>query len=123
MTRYASELFEAKQITFKLDIPERLGDIKLSMEQRRNFYLIFKEAVNNLAKYSNCANAFVSIRFDKKNVSLIVGDDGVGFDPNAPTDRNGLRNLRERAKYLKGSIDIRAVEGQGTTITLAFPVA
>jgi signal transduction histidine kinase len=122
MTRYASELFEAKQIIFKFDIPERLGDIKLSMEQRRNIYLIFKESVNNLAKYSKCSHALVSIRFDKKNVSLIVKDDGVGFDPTAPTDRNGLRNLRGRAQNLKGRIDIQSGNGQGTSITLEFPV-
>jgi two-component sensor histidine kinase len=122
MTRYASELFEAKQIIFNFDIPEQLGDIKLSMEQRRNIYLIFKEAVNNLAKYSKCSHASVSIRFDKKNVSLIVKDDGVGFDPNAPTDRNGLRNLKERAHNLKGCIDIDSSIGQGTSIMLEFPV-
>ena len=122
MTRYASELFEAKQIVFKFDIPERLGDIKLSMEQRRNIYLIFKESVNNLAKYSKCSHAEVRIRLDKKTVSLIVKDDGVGFDPNAPTDRNGLRNLRERAQNLRGGIDIQSGLGKGTSIILEFPV-
>ena len=122
MTRYASELFEAKQIVFKFDIPERLGDIKLSMEQRRNIYLIFKESVNNLAKYSKCSHAEVRIRLDKKTVSLIVKDDGVGFDPNAPTDRNGLRNLRERAQNLRGGIDIQSGFGKGTSIILEFPV-
>ena len=122
MTRYASELFEAKQIVFKFDIPERLGDIRLSMEQRRNIYLIFKESVNNLAKYSKCSHAEVGIRLDKKTVSLIVKDDGVGFDPNAPTDRNGLRNLRERAQNLRGGIDIQSGLGKGTNIILEFPV-
>ena len=123
MTRYASELFEAKQIVFKFDIPERLGDIKLSMEQRRNIYLIFKEAVNNLAKYSKCSNALVSIRLEKKSICLIVKDDGVGFDPKAPTDRNGLRNLKDRAQNLKGWIDIQSEFGRGTSIILEFPVA
>ncbi|HEX6226007.1 MAG TPA: two-component regulator propeller domain-containing protein [Chryseolinea sp.] len=122
MTRYASELFEAKQIVFEFDIPERLGDVRLSMEQRRNVYLIFKEAVNNLAKYSKCSHAFVSIRFEKRNVSLVVRDDGVGFDPNAPTDRNGLRNLRQRARSLNGWIDIRSAFGKGTSISLEFPL-
>ena len=59
---------------------------------------------------------------DKKTVSLIVKDDGVGFDPNAPTDRNGLRNLRERAQNLRGGIDIQSGFGKGTSIILEFPV-
>jgi signal transduction histidine kinase len=123
MTRYASELFEAKQIAFKFDIPERLDDVKLSMEQRRNIYLIFKESVNNLVKYSRCTHAAVSIRMDKRKVNLTVQDNGIGFDPNAATDRNGIRNLRERAKSLKGNIRIQSAPGMGTTIQLEFPVA
>jgi signal transduction histidine kinase len=123
MTRYASELFEAKQIAFKFDIPDRLDDVKLSMDQRRNIYLIFKEAVNNLAKYSRCTEAFISIRMDKRKVFFTVKDNGVGFDPNTPTDRNGIRNLKERAKTLRGVINIQTAPGDGTSILLEFPVA
>ncbi|WP_276374548.1 sensor histidine kinase [Chryseolinea sp. H1M3-3] len=123
MTRYASELFEAKQIAFKFDIPERLDDVKLSMEQRRNIYLIFKEAVNNLVKYSKCTEAFVGICMDRRKILLTVEDNGVGFDPTATTDRNGIRNLKERAKSLNGVIDIKSGSGKGTSIKLEFPVA
>ncbi len=123
MTRYASELFEAKQIAFKFDIPERLDDVKLSMEQRRNIYLIFKEAVNNLVKYSKCTQAIVGIRVDRRKILLTVEDNGVGFDPNLTTDRNGIRNLKARASSLNGVIDIRSGSGKGTSIKLEFPVA
>jgi len=122
MTRYASELFEAKQIAFKFDIPSQLENVKLSMEQRRNIYLIFKESVNNLAKYSKCSEALISIRMDKGNVYLLIKDNGVGFDPNAPTDRNGIRNLKDRARSLKGLIDVQSDLGKGTAISLEFPV-
>lgn len=121
MTRYASELFEAKQIAFKFDVPEQLEDTKLSMEQRRNIYLIFKESVNNLVKYSKCTQAFVSIRMDKRSIILMVKDNGVGFNPNASTDRNGIRNLKARAHSLRGVLDIQSSQGQGTSIILEFP--
>jgi ligand-binding sensor domain-containing protein/two-component sensor histidine kinase len=121
MTRYASELFEAKQITFEFDIPAELEDVKLTMEQRRNIYLIFKESVNNLVKYSKCTRAFVGIKVDKKHVFLRVKDNGIGFDPNATTERNGIRNLKDRARSLKGVIDIQSAEGKGTSILLQFP--
>jgi ligand-binding sensor domain-containing protein/signal transduction histidine kinase len=122
MTRYASELFEAKQIAFKFNIPDHLGEIKLSMEQRRNVYLIFKEAVNNLVKYSKCSEASITISLNKGRVLLIVKDNGVGFNPNAFSDRNGIKNLRDRAGSLRGEIDIQSKQGAGTTITLQFPV-
>ena len=123
MTRYASELFEAKQIAFRFDIPDQIGNIKLSMEQRRNIYLIFKESVTNLAKYSRCSEALVAIRVDKGNVHLVIKDNGIGFDPQAPTERNGIRNLRDRARSLKGVIDVQSAFGKGTSIRLEFPVA
>jgi signal transduction histidine kinase/ligand-binding sensor domain-containing protein len=122
MTRYASELFEAKQINFKLKVPERISDIKLSMDQRRNVYLIFKESVNNLVKYSKCKHAAVSIDADRRNAYLTIEDDGIGFDQYAPTDRNGIRNLKERARTLKGKLDIESSPGKGTIIRLEFPV-
>ena len=122
MTRYASELFEAKQIAFRLDIPEALEDLKLSMEQRRNIYLIFKESVNNLAKYSRCTEALVKIRVEKRKVFLIVKDNGVGFNPEAITDRNGIRNMKYRAHSLKGAVDIQSAKGSGTSIILQFPL-
>ena len=122
MTRYASELFEAKQIDFKLLMPDRFSDIKLSMDQRRNIYLIFKESVNNLVKYSKCTEALVSIKMDKSNVFLTIKDNGLGFDPAAPTDRNGIRNLKERSLSLKGVLDIQSIRGEGTVIRLQFPI-
>jgi signal transduction histidine kinase len=122
MTRYASELFEAKQIAYKFDIPDHLDEMKLSMEQRRNVYLIFKEAVNNLVKYAKCSQAFITIRPNKEKVLLIVRDNGVGFNPDASSDRNGIKNLRDRARSLRGEINIQSKPGEGTTITLQFPV-
>jgi signal transduction histidine kinase/ligand-binding sensor domain-containing protein len=122
MTRYASEIFEAKQINFSLKVPQRLSDIKLSMDQRRNVYLIFKESVNNLVKYSKCKHALVSIDTDKRHAYLTIEDDGIGFDLNAPTDRNGIKNLKERARTLKGKLNIETSPGKGTTIWLEFPI-
>ncbi|MBL0739902.1 ligand-binding sensor domain-containing protein [Chryseolinea lacunae] len=122
MTRYASELFEAKQINFRYTLPEHLEQMRLSMEQRRNFYLIFKESVNNLVKYSCCTEAFINIAIENKNLLLTIGDNGKGFDPEAASDRNGLQNLRVRADNLKGKIEIRSTPGKGTTIVLKFPL-
>ena len=122
MTRYASELFEAKQINFKFTMPEHVDQIRLSMEQRRNFYLVFKESVNNLVKYSFCTEATVVICIENKNLILKIGDNGKGFDPKALTDRNGLQNLKTRADILNGHIKIISTPGQGTLIELRFPL-
>ncbi|MEO8474848.1 MAG: two-component regulator propeller domain-containing protein [Chryseolinea sp.] len=122
MTRYASELFEAKQIAFEFTTPVHMDQVTLSMEQRRNFYLVFKESVNNLVKYSACKTAKVGISFEQKNLVLQISDDGKGFDPEALNEGDGLFNLKARADVLQGQITIQSEPGMGTIITLKFPL-
>ena len=92
------------------------------MEQRRNFYLIFKESVNNLVKYSQCSLASVRIQVSKRTLLLTIEDNGVGFDMTRQNDRNGIRNLKERGRKLNGKLDIQSIEGQGTIVKLDFPM-
>jgi signal transduction histidine kinase len=122
MMRYASELFEAKQIRYAFAFPENVEDIRLSMEQRRNFYLVFKESVNNLVKYSQCSLASIRISILKRKLILIVEDNGIGFDIAVQSDRNGLRNMKDRSKKLNGRFTIRTRPGTGTSIELEFPM-
>lgn len=122
MTRYASELFDARQIKYEFSFPKDIEGIRLSMEQRRNFYLIFKESVNNLVKYSQCSLASVHIQVSRRNLLLIIEDNGVGFDMTRQNDRNGIRNLKERGRNLNGKLDIQSVLGHGTTVKLEFPM-
>ncbi|CAA9310143.1 MAG: hypothetical protein AVDCRST_MAG56-6154 [uncultured Cytophagales bacterium] len=46
----------------------------------------------------------------------------MGFDPAAPSERNGLRNLKKRAESLHGTLSIDSAPGAGTTVRLEFPV-
>ena len=54
-------LLRAKKIDFTFRADENLNGLKLSLEERRNFYLIFKEALNNLVKYSAASRVSVSL--------------------------------------------------------------
>ncbi len=122
MSRYAAELFDAKEIDYQIIIPENLKEIKLTMEQRRDVYLIFKEAVNNLVKYSKCKNALVEIKVNKQQFELLIKDDGKGFDPKIETNRNGLKNMKSRANDLNGDLEIESVTDKGTSIKLIFMI-
>lgn len=119
MSRYAAELFDAKEIDYQIVMPENLKEVKLTMEQRRDVYLIFKEGVNNLVKYSKCKNALVEIVVNKQ-FELIIKDDGKGFNPKIETNRNGLKNMTNRATSLNGSLLIESAIGKGTSIKLNF---
>jgi signal transduction histidine kinase len=92
------------------------------MEQRRDVYLIFKEAINNLLKYSNCTKAVIEIDIKNRQFSLFISDNGVGFDPQQSTFRNGLKNMTSRATKLKGKLKIDSAVEEGTRILLTFMV-
>ncbi len=123
MRRYAAELFDAKEIDYQIVIPENLNEVKLLMEQRRDVYLIFKEAVNNLVKYSKCTQANIEIKIHNKTFELRIKDNGKGFDPNQESSRNGLKNMHARAISLEGNLTINSAIGKGTELVLDFEIS
>jgi len=92
------------------------------MEQRKNIYLIFKEAVNNAAKYSNTQKIEINAVLRNNELKLVIKDFGKGFDESVVKKGNGLDNIQHRAKELNGQITITTVTGSGTDITLTVPL-
>jgi ligand-binding sensor domain-containing protein/signal transduction histidine kinase len=128
MESYAKPLLNVQGIHYKFEYDPDLIKMHLQMESRKNFYLIFKEAVNNAVKYSECKNLYVKVERRQNLVILSVKDDGRGFDLKEAESRaagslsgNGLRNMGVRAKEMKGRLDISSKPGGGTTIELQFP--
>lgn len=120
MRNFASEILSAKDIAFHFDFDKNLLESKLKMEMRRNFYLIFKEAVNNVAKYSRAANAFVMIWSRENNLKMTIRDDGSGFEMNNVKAGNGLINMQQRAEIMKARFNLESIPGKGTIIELEF---
>ena len=67
------------------------------MTQRRDLYLIFKEAVNNLVKYSGATEALVQISVMDSQLNMLISDNGKGFDRTSLRAGNGLHNMEQRA--------------------------
>ncbi|HTB32093.1 MAG TPA: two-component regulator propeller domain-containing protein [Bacteroidia bacterium] len=128
---YASEILESKEISYDFTAGNETGRIKMPMDTRKNFYLIFKEALNNLVKYSGCTHARISIKQINGNMELEISDNGIGFSQKDPSGKdeqvvrsgNGLKNMKQRAIYLHGNITIDTKPGEGTTVRLIFPYA
>ena len=80
MSQFAFEILEAKNIELDFANTESLPALKLTMEQRKNFYLFFKEAINNAAKYSEAEKVSVCIAQKDHTVEMSISDDGRGFD-------------------------------------------
>jgi len=125
MRRFASEVLESRGIDFTFRVAPSVQGLRLDMQARREFFLLFKEAVNNLAKYAKAQEAAINLAYERSRLILKVEDDGVGFDPNAPAQGggNGMVNMRARAAALKGTLTIQTAPGQGTKLELSIPLA
>lgn len=115
---YATPMFEARGIGFTFSMPPVLDGMTMSLEDRRQLYLITKEAVNNIVKHSSCSYARLDIAVRRKELVLTIEDDGKGFDSTVPPRGDGITNMRERASAMGGHLSIESGSGGGTTIAL-----
>jgi nitrate/nitrite-specific signal transduction histidine kinase len=123
MREFATGVLEARDIDFRFGVDEQVQLLKLDMEARRDLFLLFKEAVNNLAKYSQCRHANIEIFIAGKKLVMKIADDGVGFDINNADTGNGLYNMQKRAQSLQGKLVIDAQPGKGTKVLLEMPLS
>lgn len=122
MQEFANGILEAKNIDLGFTVDEKVNNVKLNMEARRDFFLVFKEAVNNVAKYSQCTQCNIHIAEHQKRLLLTVEDNGIGFDINKADSGNGLSNMQKRAEAMKGRVSVQSKPGEGTKVTLNIPV-
>ena len=96
----------------------------LNPEQQLTLYRIIQELLNNVVKHAEAKTAMIQFtRFDEE-VSLVVEDDGKGFDVTARKLEGGLGlgSLGSRVSLLKGFLDIASTPGVGTTVTMNFSI-
>ena len=132
MESLAKPLLASQGIQFHFTHDKRLAAINLDMARRKNFYLVFKEAVNNVLKYAACKNLSISIEQKGSGILMKISDDGKGFDLSKTSEGykssdvygggNGLRNMQLRAKEMKGRLLIKTAPGQGSLVELLFPI-
>jgi ligand-binding sensor domain-containing protein/two-component sensor histidine kinase len=127
MESFAKPLAAARNIVFTLEYDKAVLSLQISMDKRKNFYLVFKEAVNNAIKYSGASTLSAVVSIMSGQLVLEVKDNGIGFpvektitDPQAPG--NGIRNMKTRTAQMNGTFDMNSQPGMGTTIRLSFPL-
>jgi two-component system sensor histidine kinase UhpB len=123
MRSFAFELLGARKIDFEFNADENIAKLNLPMNVRKNLYLIFKEATNNLVKYSYADRASFSISSSKNNLTLLIRDNGKGFNTEKSTEGNGLKNMKNRAAEIGAKFLIESEPGTGTTVQLLIKVA
>jgi len=92
-------------------------------------YRIMQEALSNVARHAGARHVHVQLDRFGAMVSMLVSDDGIGFDPDRPpapaTAAHGLgiHTMRERALVLNGTLTIQSAPGRGTRVSVEIPVS
>jgi signal transduction histidine kinase len=120
---YGVELLTEKGIECTYHITQVAEEALTDLQARKNLVLIVKEAMNNIAKYSEATKATISTEISRNKLVLEIIDNGKGFDATQTTTGNGLINMRRRMEELKGTFTIYAAIGEGTRLVAVFPLS
>ena len=121
MQRVRHTLLNGTACTFEVDTP--VAPYPMSMNQMRNIFLIYKEALHNITKHAEAQHVNITIAEDGGWFTLRIRDDGVGFAESDIVRGLGLANMRRRARTMDGSIEIKSTPGVGTQITFSAKMA
>jgi signal transduction histidine kinase len=88
------------------------------------FFRIFQETLTNIIRHAQATRVEISLRKAGRFLQLQVKDNGRGISEQEMNDTRsiGLLGMRERAALLGGTVQLRGVEGEGTTVTVRIPI-
>jgi len=116
------ELLEAQSINVEFE--NELDDTKvhISFETGREYYLIFKEALNNIAKHAGCTEVSIRIYIKERQLITEIKDNGKGFDKDLVHKGNGLINIETRMNRVCKKYSIDSIPGKGNSIFFAINI-
>lgn len=122
MKEFAAELLEPARISYYFTEDGLEDNTFLNLEQRKDIYMIFKEAINNVVKYSGATEVNIILRRNGNLLRMVIADNGRGFDVSRSNSGNGLKNMHTRAEEMGATIRVESVPGTGTSIQLELPL-
>ncbi len=105
-------------IDYTFEVRGEPNDLELSLEVRRHLLLSVKEVLHNIVRHADAKRATIEIKVRDKELGITIEDDGVGFDPEATYDGQGLQNLRRRAKEMGADLIVQSNPSGGTHMAI-----
>jgi ligand-binding sensor domain-containing protein len=112
----------ARGLHLTVSVPAGGLQQNLTPQQRKNIWLMLKEAVTNAARHSGGTEIFVSAAPGGGQVRLTVRDNGHGHAAPDPSPGRGLGTMRARASALGGTLVVRSLPAEGTSVEFVIPL-
>jgi signal transduction histidine kinase len=119
---FAGEFLESSDIRLRSEIQDGIPAIPLTSKVRHALYLATREAFHNAVRHGHPTQITMRISIHAGILSIVIEDNGAGFDPSATARGHGLSNMRTRLEEIGGKAQFTSTPGFGTTITFTFPI-
>lgn len=116
---YAARLREQEQ--FQVTVHADEDSASLPTEVNLGLFRILQEAVLNIRKHAQAHKVEIAFTQEHSGVSLMIKDDGQGFNPDQLPQGYGLSYMRERAEACGGTLRVVSAQGQGTEVRVDLP--
>ncbi|AMC11391.1 hypothetical protein Lupro_09010 [Lutibacter profundi] len=87
-----------------------------------NLYRILQEALQNIIKYAHASNVEIEFKIKGNTLSLLIKDNGKGFDIFEKRKGIGIKNMKSRVRKLNGTFKINSTFNKGTVIFVSCPI-
>lgn len=118
ISQFEFPLCHANHIEFEQQVDPAVSSVLLGREEKRNLFMILKEAINNSIKHAACKTISLSVLKESGKLVFQIGDDGIGINQEIINEGHGLNNMRRRAVEIKYELKIMSQKGAGTNIFL-----
>lgn len=116
----AERFREVSSARLVIDVGRNLSQIN---EARLHALIqIIREALSNIVRHAHATEVYLDLQESPTHLTLVISDNGVGFNPKTVTPGIGLRNIRRRAEQIDGTVEMISQPGRGATITVALPI-
>lgn len=115
--------YEAKY-NFTIDFLQIGQDKQYNLSLETALFRMVQEAVTNIRKHSGVKRAVVKFEDNSANLTLVIKDEGIGFEPNNTGDKEsyGILGMKERVNLFGGKLDIISAPGAGTQVIIQVPL-
>lgn len=97
-----------------------IDEKKIPEQLKLTIFRIIQEQLNNISKHANADKVWLSLKTEKKKLSVEIKDNGRGFDLQQNMNGVGLKNIFSRAQLHNGKVDIITGKGKGCTLSILF---
>ena len=106
------------ELSLELDLPE---EERLSRAQTSHILAIVNESLANTVRHAQARQVQIRAAQNEECLKITIQDDGVGLNPERP-EGYGLRNMRERARLLGGTLEVSSKNNKGTLVSIEVPL-